>query len=387
MENPRIAWLVPAVRRGAYWQPILREFIKHYPQTQFYTSQTWPGFDPQAPGAQVITLVGKYRFQETKTVETGYNRGIILISPEIIFPLLKFKPDIIFVSSFSLWTLIAILCKPLGKWKLILVYESSSPNVDFRDNAFRSHLRRWMTRFMDTFISNSRRGKDYLVDVLGVNSDRIAARPYMVPDTTTLLQLPSGTETPSLDLKKPIFLCVGLLVPRKGVKNLLQACHLLQKQGYSEYSLVFVGDGEQRQELETFTAENHLQTQVTYTGWLNYGQLGAYFRYADVFIFPTLEDTWGVVLLEAMAFGKAIIGSQWAGASEMVVEGENGYIIDPYDPEQLAAAMKDLIDHPHLIDKMGKKSQELMANHNAEQAGLFLADQVKLVMAKERQKL
>lgn len=382
MENIRIAWLVPAVRRGAYWQPVLREFTKIHPQTKFYTSQTWPGFEPEAPGANVIAIVGTYRFQETKTVEDGYNRGVILVSPTVIFPLLKYNPQVVFASGFSIWTVLAIALQPIGKWKLILVYESSSPNVDFRDSPLRSNLRRWMTQFMDGFISNSQRGKEYLVDFLGVEANKIAARPYMVPDTQTLLQNRSENRSQSLALKSPIFLCVGLLVPRKGVKYLLQACSIVRDRGYSEYSLVLVGDGEQRAELEAFVKDHQLEQQVTWTGWLNYGDLGTYFNAADVFIFPTLEDTWGVVLLEAMAFGKAIISSKWAGASEMVVEGENGYVIDPYEPDKFAEAMRRLIDDPELIEKMGEKSQELMAEHNAEKAGLFLASQVEKVLEK-----
>ncbi|MDJ1182893.1 glycosyltransferase family 4 protein [Roseofilum casamattae] len=380
MEDIRVAWLFPTIVRGAYWQPVLREFTKIYPQTQFYTGETWPGFDPKAPGADAIVTIGEYHFQELQTVESGYNRGIIFVSPAVIFPLLKLKPKVVLVSNFSMWTVLAILLKPIARWKLILVYESSSPNVDFRDNPFRSKVRKWMTYFMDDFISNSRGGKGYLADVLGVNPDRISARPYMVPDATALLEEQSETEATDLKLPHPIFLCVGVLVPRKGITQLLQACKILKEKGYTNYSLVFVGDGEQRDELQAFAQEHDFAEQITWTGWLNYGQLGGYFRGADVFVFPTLEDTWGVVLLEAMSFGKAILCSKWAGAAEMVVEGENGYIIDPYETEAFAEKMIRLIDRPETIESMGKKSQELMVEHNAKNAGLFLADRVKSVM-------
>ncbi|HBQ97171.1 MAG: glycosyltransferase family 4 protein [Roseofilum sp. Belize BBD 4] len=383
MENTRIAWLVPAVRRGAYWQPVLSHFTKIYPHTKFYTGQTWPGFDPEAPGANVITVIGKYRFQETQTIESGYNRGIIIVSPTVVFPLLKFKPNVVLASSFSIWTLLAILLKPIGQWKLILIHDGSSSNVDFRDDPLRLKIRRWMIQFVDRVIANSRYGKDYLVEFVGVPLEKIMNRPYLVPDTQTLLEQQATIEPASVELKRPVFLCVGLLVPRKGVKKLLEACHILQKKGYSNYSLVLVGDGEQREELESFVNENHLQEQVTWTGWLKYGELGPYFRAADVFIFPTLEDIWGVVLLEAMAFGKAIIASKWAGSSEMVIEGENGYVIDPYEPEKFAQVMMRLIDDPELMEKMGQTSQKLMAEHNAEKAGLFLASQVEKVLEKQ----
>lgn len=384
MDNhTRIAWLVPAVRRGAYWQPVLREFIKLFPETIFYTGQTWPGFDPTAPGASAIKLVGKYRFIETKKVQTGYNRGLILASPAIIVPLLKFKPHVVFVGGFSLWTLLAIILKPVGKWRIILVYESSSPNVDFRDDKFRSAVRRWMTGYVDSFISNSRRGKDYLVEVLGVLADDVSARPYMVPDTKALLQRQSETAPRDQQFVRPIFLCVGLIVPRKGIKSLLQACRMLKDRGYSNYTLVLVGDGEQRQELEAFAQEQGIDQQIIWAGWLEYGQLGAYFSSADVFVFPTLEDTWGVVLLEAMAFGKPILCSKWAGASEMVVSGENGYIFDPYETETLAETMGHFISHPETCGSMGQKSRELMIQHNPESAALFLAERVEKVFKKK----
>jgi glycosyltransferase involved in cell wall biosynthesis len=73
--------------------------------------------------------------------------------------------------------------------------------------------------------------------------------------------------------------------------------------GYEGYSLVVIGTGKQREELEAFITERHLEAQV---GWVEYGRLGAYFQQADVFVFPTFEDVWGMVVLEAMVFGKPV---------------------------------------------------------------------------------
>jgi len=384
MDNhTRIAWLSPSIERGAYWQPVLQEFTKLFNQTVFYTSKTWPGFDPTVPGASVIKKVGKVRFQETKKVESGYNRGLILVYPTIIVPLLKFKPHVVFASGFSLWTLLVILFKPVGKWRLIIFYDGSSPNIDFRDDKFRSRMRKWMSRHVDRFISNSIGGKDYLMEALKVPEYKVVARPYQVPDAKTLLQNQSEIETTN-ELDRPIFLCVGLIVLRKGIKNLLQACTILKSQGYEKYTLVLVGDGDQRPELERFIQEEGLSEQVIWTGWMEYGQLGAYFRETDVFVFPTLEDIWGVVLLEAMAFGKPVLCSKWAGSSEMVVEGENGYIFDPYEPENLAGVMGRFIDEPETIAQMGQRSRELIAKHNPDSAAQFLAEMAQKVLTNKQ---
>jgi glycosyltransferase involved in cell wall biosynthesis len=378
----RIAWLVPSAEFGAYWPPVLHELKKLIPNTIFYTGRLWPRYDPEAPGTEVVEVVGDTQFITTQEIETGYSRGYIKATPGIIFPLLKFKPQVIFASGFSIWTLVAIIFKPIGKWRLVLVYESSSPNVDFRDSKVRSTIRRWMGKFADTFVSNSRRGKEYLVEVIGAAESNIFAKPYMVPDAQALVQKLENNKSVSLSFPHPIFLCVGQVISRKGIKNLLEACTILQSQGYSNYTVIIVGDGEQRPELEALTKEWGLEKQIVWTGWIEYGYLGSYFLEADVFVFPTLEDTWGMVVLEAMAFGKPILCSKWAGACEMIVEGENGYIFDPYQSEGIANAMRDLIDCPEKLVFMGQKSQQLIAEHTPEEAAKLIADVTSLVLEK-----
>jgi glycosyltransferase involved in cell wall biosynthesis len=94
-------------------------------------------------------------------------------------------------------------------------------------------------------------------------------------------------------------------------------------------------------------------------GRIDYGQLGAYIQSADVFIFPTYEDTWGMSAVEAMAFGKPILCSKHSGASELVNDGGNGYLIEPKDPENIALKMESLISDPALIHQMSIKAETL----------------------------
>jgi glycosyltransferase involved in cell wall biosynthesis len=80
-----------------------------------------------------------------------------------------------------------------------------------------------------------------------------------------------------------------------------------------------------------------------------------------------------MVILEAMAFGKPILCSKWAGASELIMEGENGYLFDPHTPQAIAQAMRRLLDNPDLISSMGQRSQEIIAQYNPTTAAQFLA--------------
>ncbi|MEC4985597.1 MAG: glycosyltransferase family 4 protein [Oscillatoria sp. PMC 1076.18] len=377
-KNLRVAWLVPSVELGAYWQPVLAEFKKAYPQTIFYTGLVWPGFDPKVPGADLIQIVGQMKSLEIKKTE-GYSRRLMILSPGIINYLLKFKPDVVLAQAYSLWTLLAFLFKPIGKWKLIIIWDGSSPNTDFTDSGVRSFFRKWISQSADAFISNSEGGKKYLVEGLGAAADLVYKKTYLVPDVQTLQQNSAQAEVEKLTQKRPIFLYVGRITPRKGINSLIEACSMLKQQGYEDYSLVVIGKGEQREELEAIIEERGLSEVVTWLGFVEYGKLGAYFAQADVFVFPTLEDIWGMVPLEAMVFGKPVLCSKWAGAAEMVVSGENGYIFDPYQPEELAQFMGQFLQNPELSAQMGKKSSELIAKTTPKTAADDFVEVISLV--------
>jgi glycosyltransferase involved in cell wall biosynthesis len=142
---------------------------------------------------------------------------------------------------------------------------------------------------------------------------------------------------------------------------------------------MIIGSGVQETDLKQYVADHNLSKQVQFVGQVNYAQLGEYFQQAHVFVFPTLEDIWGMVVLEAMAFGKPILCSQWAGAIELVRDGENGYIFDPDQPQELANLMTRFLDHPDLSLAMGEKSKHQMAMYTPRQASQFLIDVVRRI--------
>ena len=364
----RVAWLVPEVELGAYWQPVLREFTKVFKNTVFYTGRVWSGFDPTMPGASAIKLVGETKFVETEKIETGYDRGSIVVSPSIIGYLLEFRPQVVFPQAFSLWTVIVALLKPLMRWRIAIIYDGSSPNTDFRDSSFRTFVRRILVRFADAFVSNSNAGKKYLMEVLNVPEDKIFTRTYLVPDAGALLKRLDQTQPPNLQLKRPIFLYVGRITARKGIKTLLEACAILKSQGYVDYSLLIVGKGDQREELEAFIKERDFEEQVIWAGWVEYGNLGSYFQQADVFVFPTFEDVWGMVVPEAMVFGKPVLCSNGAASCELIVSGENGYIFEPSSAKELADKMQIFLDNPDLIESMGERSRQIISQKTPETA-------------------
>lgn len=376
----RIAWLLPAMGTGGIsFQHILREFVEKFPETLVYTGQ-WPGYAAGFENSFKVREVGASKFIELAQTPKGYTIGFSLVSPKIIWHLIKFKPNIVYANAFSIWTAIVVLLKFLLSCKLIIVYEGGSPGIDYRNSPLRLWSRRLMARLADAFVVNGQLAKDYIVNILGAKQEQVFAQPFLVPSVKALLQY-SEREQPQIDpqLNRPLFLYVGQIVPRKGLKVLLEACLLLNSWGYDDYSLLVIGDGEQRQELEAFATNNNLDEQVKWMGRVQYKCLGAYFQMADVFVFPTYEDIWGMVLTEAMAFGKPVICSKGANAVEMVAEGENGFIFDPDNSQQLAEYMRLFLEDFGLVMEMGQKSQQIMAKHTPADATKSFIEAINLV--------
>ena len=368
-ENKRIAWLLPAMGAGGIsFQHLLCEFTRTFPQTIVFTGQ-WPGFAAGFENTFRVQKVGTTKHIPLGWSASGYGSSISLMSTSIIGHLLKFKPQVIFANAFSMWTAMAVLLKPLARWKVIIICEGVSPNIDYRGSPLRLASRHLIAWLADAFVANGQAAKAYLVDILGAPKELVFARPFLVPSRQAMLQCPKN-EAIKVDpnLQRPIFLFVGQIIPRKGLKVLLQACSILKHQGYQDFTLLVVGDGEQRQELEEFAKTIGLDSQVRWFGRVEYKCLGQYFQAADVFIFPTYEDIWGMVLTEAMVFGKPVICSRGAQAVEMLSNGENGFTFQPGKGEQLARLMSQFLDDPILIQTMGQRSLKIMSQHTPEHA-------------------
>jgi glycosyltransferase involved in cell wall biosynthesis len=376
MKNFKIAWVLPVA--WYYWQPSLSEFTKDFPNTKIFTG-LFPGFAKGFEDSLSVEVVGQFKVIPITKETSNYGSNITYLSPRIINSLLQFKPNVIFSSSFGIWTIISLLLKIWCRWKVVIAYEGSSPSVDYCHSKIRIFLRQIMVKMADAYITNSQKGKEYLINTLKADPNLVFAQPYEVPSAKTLFSNTEKNFASLSDFKKPIFLSVGHIIPRKGIDILLKACNILQKQDNRQYTLLIVGDGEQRKELEDYCLNNNLENNVKWVGRVEYHRINVYFKNMDIFIFPTWEETWGVVLLEAMLFGKPAICSTGAGSSEMIVDEENGYLFNPNDPEKLAKLMSNFIDNYDLVNLMGKKSQQKINNYTPEKAGKFLADVVETI--------
>jgi glycosyltransferase involved in cell wall biosynthesis len=138
------------------------------------------------------------------------------------------------------------------------------------------------------------------------------------------------------------FLCIALLRQAKGINYLLEAAaHLLQR-GITGFGITIGGEGPYRPELERKTSELGLTDRVHFLGELNRQQAHQQMQNCDVFVLPSLGETFGVVLGEALACGKPVI-STYCGGPEFIVTPETGVLVKKGSAEELANAMSHFI--------------------------------------------
>jgi glycosyltransferase involved in cell wall biosynthesis len=138
---------------------------------------------------------------------------------------------------------------------------------------------------------------------------------------------------------KPMrFITIGLLQKEKGVRFLLEASAILVAQGMSNFELVIGGDGKELPKLKETSLRLGLSPRCSFLGLLARSQVREALKSADVFILPSLGETFGIVLGEAMACGKPVIATR-CGGPEFVVTPETGLLVEPADPEGIAEAM------------------------------------------------
>lgn len=159
-----------------------------------------------------------------------------------------------------------------------------------------------------------------------------------------------------LGLRGLTFVYVGRLWWGKGLPRLLDAYEQLA--AGDNASLLLVGSGPQEAELRDLVSTRGLPN-VVFAGFRQQDELPRLYAAADVFVFPTLGDPWGLVVEEAMASGLAVVSTTAAGEiRDRIRDSETGWIVPPDDATSLAAAMSRYLEDPSMAGRMGAAARD-----------------------------
>ena len=303
----------------------------------------------------------------------GYNYKFLSLSPVIIKEFLRHRYDAVWIHGYI----------PLANWFAFLGAKVLNIPVLLRGE---SHLlekrllpKRILKRMLlgaffkriSGFLAIGRLNKEYYLDY-DVPANKIFSVPYAVDNdffSKRSLELQSRRtqlkEQLGISLDLPVILYASKMIPRKRPMDLLEAYKKIQEK--ISAALVFVGDGRQRSTLEAYVKANNLKN-VYFTGFRNQSELPDYFVIADVFVLPSTNEPWGLVINEAMNFNLPIITTDKVGAGfDLVRHQDNGFIYPAGDIDKLAECILRILEDPHLKQGMGKRSGEIISHWGAEE--------------------
>ncbi|GAB1542314.1 glycosyltransferase family 4 protein [Scytonema sp. NUACC21] len=187
---------------------------------------------------------------------------------------------------------------------------------------------------------------------------------------------------------KPYFIVVTRLLQRKNVYRLVEAFAAYHQQIGSKqaWDLVICGSGEEEASIRHLLIEKNLEESIHLPGFIPYQAIGDWYGLANAFIHPALQEPWGLVVNEACAAGLPILCSRTVGAAyELVCDGQNGLLFDPYSLQDMTRALLAI----HYLDlnsrfKMGQLSQKIVDKCSPQQFAWGLLKAINTTLKDER---
>lgn len=335
---------IPAPYRVDFFDYLQKEYTD-YEFVVVYSSKNEDNRSWQIQGESLKTSV----FLESKTIKitNGFDPKYIHIPWGVGKVLEKISPDVVVGSEYNPTVIQALLyCKkkkiPYVSWTDGTLF--SERNINF----VQKFLRKLVIKNAASYIASSTKSKEAQI-AYGASEDKCHIS-LLTVDVNKYIQQPNGQG-------KGKILCVGRLENLKGIDLLLKA--LLKVQ--CAYELYLAGDGDAADSLKKLVKELELNDKVHFLGMLNRPALLEHYASSDIFVLPTRQDCFALVVLEAMCSGLPVICSKYAeGAIDMIDEGKNGFIIDPYDEDSFSVCIENLLKDSKLRSDMQKQSDMII---------------------------
>lgn len=284
-----------------------------------------------------------------------------------ILPMMrKIKPDILITEGFFQWTPFVLLYAILFRTPVYMGYERTL-YTERNNSKFKTWTRKVTDKLIKGYLVNGAETKKYLLSI-GVNESKIhiggmSADSEGLRNGIAILSEEEKTKFKSRFQKKKglVYLFSGRVEELKGAPHLLAAWMEHSKQ-YPDDIIVLIGMGDKYEELKMKYKDVH---SIFLEGSVEYQNVYKYYAIADVFILPTLQDNWSLVIPEAMSCGLPVATSIYNGChSELISEGENGTVFDPFKQESIVQSLDFF--HGKDLKQMGLKSKEIEKNFNTE---------------------
>ncbi|ASJ15227.1 glycosyltransferase family 4 protein [Thermococcus radiotolerans] len=293
-----------------------------------------------------IPLGKRFRWRVLPEIKVG---SYVLNAPWGLFKELKDSDVVVIADNVDIYPLILIsvmftklACKPLVLWVGHLDTEYTEERKFILRKADEI-LKRFLYSMGNSFVVYSSKSLNFLVR-RGVKPHKIAPGTTQYYPQELLSEALVGKEKNVKKTWRLQALALGYFERRKGFKHLIRALC-----GMKEVELTLAGSGDYE---KTLKEEAEECGNIEFPGYVD-GELKAQlYINSDVFVFPTLHDPWGFVVNEAFYYGLPVIITTAAGAVDAVVNGKNGFIVEPGNPNTIREVLAHLVENKKLLRKL-----------------------------------
>lgn len=161
---------------------------------------------------------------------------------------------------------------------------------------------------------------------------------------------------------RTIVLFVGTVMPRKGVLPLVKAADIvINDRDFSDIRVVIAGendlDEEYTDEIREYIEKTDMNDNFVFTGYLTDSDLLPLYELSDIFVLPSFEEGFGMVVSEAMSTGTPAIGSAISGIDQQIEDEKTGYLVEPGNPDALAEKISELLENTEKRERMAERSE------------------------------
>lgn len=274
--------------------------------------------------------------------------------------------DAVWIHGYNHFSLIiALFLAPL--YKIPVFFRAESTLLATKSNFIKDIFIRLLIKLSSGLLYIGNSNKDYYLKY-GATESQLFFTPYAVDNEIYRFTNQEKEEISerlikeiNIDEEAIIILFVGKLIDRKNPLLLLEAFYeVIRQQPQNKFVLLYVGTGPVLEQLENKIKHYNLDSIVKIVGFKNERELRDYYAIADLLVIPSKEETFGLVVNEAMSAGTAIIASNVVGSSRDLVINGNGFIFESENLESLTSVLKKALSNKAALLNMAKKSEEMI---------------------------
>lgn len=321
-----------------------------------------------------------YSFVENISSDPGNHHFLGYVNPGLVRQVAAWEPDVIFLMNYAFFSYFLLILDP-RTWRLPILFRGDSHDIG-RPKSIYVHLSKLIRKIIfsrfSAFLDVGKSNRNYII-ASGVPPHKLFHSPHAIDNnrfqTARPLAISQGKvlrANLSVDEDQILIAFVGKLIPIKRPFDLLKAFSLLTPEIRRRAALLFVGEGKLKADLRLAIGEAGFNN-VHFLDFQNQSAMPSIYAASDLLVLPSQNETWGLVVNEAMNLSCPALVSDHVGCGpDLILADETGWVFPTGDVQVLSKYLETAISNPVKLRQMGMNAARHVSDYSYESASAGL---------------